>query len=46
MIIKQIKETAEICLIIAMAAVGLSTDLRQLKNLGIRPFYVGLSTAQ
>ena len=44
-IIKQIKETAEICLIIAMAAVGLSTDLRQLKNLGIRPFYVGLSTA-
>ena len=26
-------------------AVGLSTDLRQLKNLGIRPFYVGLSTA-
>ena len=44
-IIKQIKETAEICLVIAMAAVGLSTDLRQLKNLGIRPFYVGLSTA-
>ena len=44
-LIKQIKETAEICLVIAMAAVGLSTDLRQLKNLGIRPFYVGLSTA-
>ncbi len=32
-------------LAIAMAAVGMSTNLVSLKNLGNRPFYVGLSAA-
>jgi uncharacterized integral membrane protein (TIGR00698 family) len=40
-----IKQSAEILLAIAMAAVGLGTSLQQLRNLGIQPFYVGLMAA-
>jgi uncharacterized integral membrane protein (TIGR00698 family) len=36
---------AEYSLAIAMAAVGISTNLVSLKSLGIRPFYVGFSAA-
>lgn len=40
-----IKQAAEILLAIAMAGVGLGTGLRQLRTLGIKPFYVGLASA-
>lgn len=33
------------CLAVAMAAVGMGTGLRELKDLGIRPFCVGLAAA-
>jgi uncharacterized integral membrane protein (TIGR00698 family) len=33
------------CLTVAMAAVGLGTELAKLKNLGLRPFGVGLAAA-
>ena len=45
LIIKIIKSVAEYSLAIAMAAVGISTNLVSLKSLGIRPFYVGFSAA-
>ncbi len=44
-IINFIKSIAEISLAIAMASVGLNTNLKILKNLGIKPFYVGFSAA-
>ena len=44
-IIHYIKLLAEYSLAIAMAAVGLSTNLVSLRSLGIRPFYVGFSAA-
>ncbi|MEQ8676152.1 MAG: putative sulfate exporter family transporter [Aggregatilineales bacterium] len=40
-----IKQAAENLLAIAMAGVGLGTSLRQLRNLGIKPFYVGFASA-
>ena len=40
-----IKTIAEYSLAIAMAAVGISTNLKSLKSLGIRPFYVGFSAS-
>ena len=40
-----IKLTAEYSLAISMAAIGLSTNLRSLKSLGIKPFYVGFCAA-
>jgi uncharacterized integral membrane protein (TIGR00698 family) len=36
------KETANICLTMAMAAVGMSTNLSELKEMGYKPFAVGL----
>ena len=44
-IINFIKLLAEYSLAIAMAAVGVSTNLASLRSLGIRPFYVGFSAA-
>ena len=40
-----IKKIAEFLLIIAMAAVGFNTSFENFKELGIRPFYIGLIAA-
>ena len=40
-----IKTSAEYLLAIAMAAVGLSTNIASLRSLGIKPLYVGFITA-
>ena len=45
LIITYIKSLAEYSLAIAMAAVGVSTNLVSLRSLGIRPFYVGFAAA-
>ena len=45
LIIHYLKSIAEYSLAIAMAAVGLSTKLISLRNLGVRPFYVGFTAA-
>ncbi len=45
LIIDYIKSLAEYSLAIAMAAVGVSTNLVSLRSLGIKPFYVGFSAA-
>ena len=45
LLITEIKKLAELCLTVAMAAIGLNTNLKQLRNLGIKPFYVGLAAA-
>lgn len=39
------KEVAELCLGVAMAAVGLGTSFRGLRDIGYRPFAVGLLSA-
>jgi len=44
-LVDTIKEAAEILLAVAMAGVGLGTSFRQLRSLGITPFYVGLASA-
>ncbi len=44
-IINYIKLLAEFSLAVAMAAIGLSTNLVSLRSLGVRPFYVGFSAA-
>ena len=44
-IIDLIKTSAEYLLAIAMAAVGLSTNISSLRSLGLKPLYVGLITA-
>ena len=44
-IISIIKQTAEISLAIAMASLGLSTNLKSLTTLGIKPFYLGFVAA-
>ena len=44
-IIYFIKSSAEYLLAIAMAAVGLSTNISSLRSLGLKPLYVGLITA-
>ncbi len=44
-IIDYIKLLAEYSLALAMAAVGVSTNLVSLRSLGIKPFYVGFSAA-
>ncbi len=36
-----IKKISKICLTMAMAAIGLSTNLKDLKNMGYKPFIVG-----
>lgn len=40
-----LSELAIVCLLIALAGVGLRTDIRQLLHLGISPFLVGLAAA-
>ena len=40
-----IKQTAEISLAVAMASLGLSTNLKSLASLGVRPFYLGFVAA-
>jgi uncharacterized membrane protein YadS len=44
-IVSHTKEAAEICLAIAMAAVGLGTSIRGLIHIGLRPLGVGLFSA-
>ena len=41
-VIVGIKKWAEICLVVALAGVGLSTNIHSFKALGVRPFLVGL----
>ena len=45
LIIDNIRQIAEISLTIAMAAMGLSTNLRSLSTLGVKPFCIGFATA-
>jgi uncharacterized membrane protein YadS len=40
-IVHYIKASSKIFLTMAMAAIGLSTNLRDLKNMGYKPFVVG-----
>ncbi len=40
-----VKHAAEICLAVAMAAVGLGTSIRGLRSIGLRPLAVGLFSA-
>ncbi len=44
-IVANTKKAAEICLAVAMAAVGLGTSIRGLKAIGLRPLGVGLFSA-
>ncbi|NNC77726.1 MAG: putative sulfate exporter family transporter [Woeseiaceae bacterium] len=44
-IVGYIKETAEICLAVAMAAVGLGTSIRGLVGIGMKPLAMGLVAA-
>ena len=39
------KESAELCLAIAMASVGLGTDIRDLVSIGLKPLVMGLIAA-
>ena len=45
MFISYTKDLAKICLTMAMAAVGMSTNLGELKEMGYKPFVVGLIAA-
>jgi uncharacterized integral membrane protein (TIGR00698 family) len=45
MIISNTQDLAKICLTMAMAAVGMSTNLGELKEMGYKPFVVGLIAA-
>ena len=40
-IVHYIKASSKVFLTMAMAAIGLSTNLRDLKNMGYKPFVVG-----
>ncbi len=44
-IVSVVKEIAEICLAIAMAAVGLGTSIRGLASIGLKPLAMGLVAA-
>ena len=44
-IVSWTKKTAEVCLGVAMAAVGLGTSFRGLAAIGLKPFGVGLFSA-
>ena len=44
-LVHAIRTTAEFCLAMAMAAVGLGTSVTQLKGLGFKPFVVGIAAA-
>ena len=45
LIINNVKSIAEISLTVAMASLGLSTNLRSLTTIGIKPFYLGFIAA-
>ena len=45
LIILYIKGSAKICLTMAMAAVGMSTNLGELREMGYKPFVVGFIAA-
>lgn len=40
-----VRESAEICLAVAMASVGLGTDIRELVSIGLKPLAMGLIAA-
>ena len=40
-IINLIKMISKVCLTMAMAAIGLSTNLKDIKSMGYKPFVVG-----
>jgi uncharacterized membrane protein YadS len=44
-IVSWTKETAEICLAVAMASVGLGTSIKALISIGLKPLGVGLFSA-
>jgi uncharacterized integral membrane protein (TIGR00698 family) len=44
-VVSYTKKTAEICLAVAMASVGLGTSIKALKSIGIKPLAVGLFSA-
>jgi uncharacterized integral membrane protein (TIGR00698 family) len=44
-IVRHTRDVAEICLAIAMAAVGLGTSIRGLVSIGMKPLAIGLFTA-
>ena len=44
-IVGHVKEAAELCLAVAMAAVGLGTSIKGLKDIGLRPLGAGLVAA-
>ena len=44
-IVSHIKDIAEICLAVAMAAVGLGTSIKGLKEIGLKPLAIGLFSA-
>lgn len=44
-IVKHTKEIAEICLAVAMAAVGLGTSIKGLRAIGLKPLAMGLFSA-
>ena len=44
-IVGYIKETAEVCLAVAMAAVGLGTSIKGLVSIGLKPLAMGLVAA-
>jgi uncharacterized integral membrane protein (TIGR00698 family) len=44
-IVNYTKEFAEVCLAIAMAAVGLGTSIKGLKSIGLKPLAIGLFSA-
>jgi len=40
-----VREASKWCLIVAMASIGLGTDLSRMKTIGMKPLMVGLSAA-
>lgn len=44
-VISTVKTWAEILLVVALAAVGLGTNIRSIRNLGIKPFIVGFGAS-
>ena len=44
-VVSYTKQAAEICLAIAMAAVGLGTSIKALKSIGMKPLAAGLFSA-
>lgn len=44
-LVETVRSAAELALAVAMAGVGLGTSFRQLRGLGLKPFYVGLGAS-